>query len=233
MRLSDKPTRHILIKAYTNSEWDSCDFALITLSEGWSAQQAARLQAIKPYANNYSFQSMNYYDGSADFYQCGADGEDIGALLGDEEWAFIELDKDEEKKLTPPESTLDCYKLVVYRDGNARYEAYGKHTSEEFWTDEFSLQQVIEQVGNAEHSEKPEPNAEMPKMLGYLTEQLRINGGGWDLTNDEGKATVFDSEKQVYIPDLILSKDNTPCAVIPLKYFDADTIHAIVEIVSL
>lgn len=176
---------------------------------------------------------MNYYDGSAAFYQCGADGEDIGALLGDKEWAFVKLDTDEEEKLTPPESTLDCYKLVVYSDGDARYEAYGKHTNEEFWTEGFSLQQVIEQIGNAEHSEKPDANAGISESLSYLAEQLCRNGGGWELTNDEGKATVFDSQKQVYIPDLILSKDNTPCAVIPLGYFEDNTIHAVVEIVSL
>lgn len=32
---------------------------------------------------------------------------------------------------------------------------------------------------------------------------------------------------------LIKAYTNTPCAVIPLGYFDDDTIHAIVEIVSL
>lgn len=146
MKLSEKPTNHLLIKAYTNSEWDCCDFALINLSGEWKERQAARLQAVKPYEEDYSFQSMNYYDGSADFYQCGADGEDMKALLGDKVWAFVELDKNETEKLVPPESRLDCYKIVIYRDGSARYEAYGKHTSEEFWTDEFSLQFLLEPI---------------------------------------------------------------------------------------
>lgn len=115
----------------------------------------------------------------------------------------------------------------MYCDGNTLEESetcYCHQCGE--WTEPRFEQEVI-------LIEEPEPNAEIPAMLGYLTEQLCINGGGWDLTNDEGKATVFDAEKQVHIPDLILSKDNTPCAVIPLGYFDADTIHAIVEIVSL
>lgn len=82
-------------------------------------------------------------------------------------------------------------------------------------------------------SEKPREEAEVSEMLRYLTEQLRLNQGAWDLTNDEGKATVFDARREIYISDIILSKDHTPCAVIPLIYFENDTIQAIVDIVSL
>ena len=48
-----------------------------------------------------------------------------------------------------------------------------------------------------------------------------------------GQSVIFDAEKNVYIPDIMLSKDCTPCAVIPLGYFEDDTIHAIVEMISL
>ncbi|MCO7112339.1 hypothetical protein NIB75_06555 [Bacteroides uniformis] len=52
-------------------------------------------------------------------------------------------------------------------------------------------------------------------------------------TDDAGKPVIFDTEKNVYIPDIMLSKDCTPCAVIPLGYFEDDTIRAIVEMISL
>lgn len=55
MKISDKPTKYILIKASTDSEWDCCDFALIYLSEEWKKLQAERLEAVKPFADNYSF----------------------------------------------------------------------------------------------------------------------------------------------------------------------------------
>ncbi len=42
-----------------------------------------------------------------------------------------------------PENRLDCYRLSVYRNGNANYKAYGKHTSEEFWTEDFLLTELI------------------------------------------------------------------------------------------
>ncbi len=71
MKTSDKPTAHILVRASTNSEWDCCDFAIIHLSEEWRKLQEKRLEAVKPFANDYSFQSMRFYDGSVDFFQSG------------------------------------------------------------------------------------------------------------------------------------------------------------------
>lgn len=54
---------------------------------------------------------------------------------------------------------------------------------------------------------KPEENAEVSEMLGYVMGQLKHNGGKWDLTDDAGKPVIFDAEKNVYIPDIMLSKD--------------------------
>ena len=147
MKISDKSTEHILIKANTNSEWDCCEFALIHLSEKWKQQQVKRLEAVKPFTDDYTFQSMRFYNTSVDFYQPGDNGEpDIEELLADKDWAFVEIDEDELDELTPPENSLDFYVLEIHRDGNARYKAYGKHTNEDFWTNEFSLQQITEQT---------------------------------------------------------------------------------------
>lgn len=145
MKTSDKPTADILIKASTNSEWDCCEFAFIHLSEEWRKLQAKRLEAVKPFKDDYSFQSMRFYDYSVDFFQPGDEEPDIEELLADKDWAFVEIDEDELDELTPPENSLDFYVLEIHRDGNARYKAYGKHTNEEFWTNEFSLQQLTEQ----------------------------------------------------------------------------------------
>lgn len=146
MKISDTPTLDILIRASTNSEWDCCEFAVIHLSEEWGKRQAKRLEAVKPFSDDYSFQSMNFYDGSVEFFQPGDEEPGMEELLADKDWVFIELDDDELDELTSPENSLDFYKIVMYRDGNARYEAFGKHTNEEFWTNEFPLQQLTEQI---------------------------------------------------------------------------------------
>ena len=84
---------------------------------------------------------------SVDFFQSGDEKEpNVEELLADKQWVFVELDDGELDKLTPPESCLDCYILVLYRNGNARYEAFGKHTSEEFGTNIFLLQQLTGQT---------------------------------------------------------------------------------------
>lgn len=151
MKLSDKPTVHILIKASTDSEWDCCDFAIIHFSEEWSKRQAKWLEAVKPFKDDYNFQSMRFYDCSVEFFQPTDDEDlDVEELLADRGWSFVKLDDDELHKLTSPENSLDFYKIVIYRDCNARYEAFGKHTNEEFWTNEFPLQQLIEQTLKAD-----------------------------------------------------------------------------------
>lgn len=143
MKVSDKPTGHILVRAHSNSEWDSCEFAIVTISEKWKEEQLKRLEFIKPFAEDYVFQSLNFYDYSVDFYQTGEDGlPDLDELLAGKDWTFIELNEEEPDNLTPPESSLDCYRLAIYRDGDAQYKAYGKYTGEEFWTENLPLKQL-------------------------------------------------------------------------------------------
>ena len=146
MKTSDKPTAHILVRARTNSEWDCCDFAIIHLSEEWRKLQKKRIEAVKPFGDDYNFQSMRFYDGSVNFFQSKDEGPDVEELLADKQWVFVDLDDSELDELTSPENSLDFYKIVIYREGNARYEAFGKHTNEEFWTNEFPLQQLTGQT---------------------------------------------------------------------------------------
>lgn len=60
--------------------------------------------------------------------------------------------------------------------------------------------------------------------LNEISDKLKKNAGDWDLTNDDGVPFIIDHEKNLLIPDLLLNKDGTPCAVIPLSYFSDDTI---------
>lgn len=147
MKLSAKATAYILVKANTNSEWDNCEFAIIHLSEEWKKEQAKRLALVKPLEGNYHFCSMNFYDTAVDFYRTGEDYQpDIEEMLTNKEWGFVELDEEEQETFTVPENSLDCYRLVLRANGTGYYTAYGKHTSEEFWTEEFLLTQLIEQL---------------------------------------------------------------------------------------
>lgn len=70
-------------------------------------------------------------------------------------------------------------------------------------------------------------------LLDIATDLKRNNGQPWDLTNDSGEPTVFDVRSELYIRDIVLDKDNNPCALIPLGYFEDDTIRAIAQITSM
>ena len=58
----------------------------------------------------------------------------------------MELPQKEQNDLTPPESSLDCYKMVLYKNGDAKYTAYGKHTDEEFWTADLPLRKILDKL---------------------------------------------------------------------------------------
>lgn len=140
MKPSNKATAHILVKANTSSEWDNCEFAIIHLSDEWKNEQARRLEVVKPLKGDYHFASMNFYDTAVDFF--GNDEKDqlnIDKMLSEKTWAFVELDEGEPATLIMPENSMTCYRLVLRANGTAYYTAYGKHTNEEFWTDEFDL----------------------------------------------------------------------------------------------
>ncbi|QHC84707.1 hypothetical protein AS589_07860 [Empedobacter brevis] len=147
MKLSDKPTAHLLLRAGTNSEWDNCSFAIVHLSEEWKKEQVKRLKAVQLFAGDYYFQSLSYYDTAVDFYVADEEeNPDLEKWLGENSTIFVEMDKDELETLSVPENRLDCYRLVLYKTGTAMYKAYGKHTSEEFYTAEFPLTPILEQL---------------------------------------------------------------------------------------
>lgn len=143
MKSSNKPTTHILLKANTNSEWNGCDYAVITLSKNWKKEQAKRLEAVAPFAGDYSFQSLSYFDTAVDFYSTGKVNQPgVEQLLTGKDWAFVQLEEGEQDTFTQPENGLEYYSLVIHRGGTASYKAYGKHTGEEFWTEQFSLNTI-------------------------------------------------------------------------------------------
>lgn len=76
-----------------------------------------------------------------------------------------------------------------------------------------------------------EKDKEISEVLLDIADELKRNDGKpRDLTNDCGEAIVFDFRSELYIRDITLDKDNRPCALIPLGYFEDDTIREIAKI---
>ncbi len=69
MQKSETPTEYVIIKAYTNSEWDSCGFAIIHVSDEWRTTMQKRFEAIEPFKEDYTFYNHSYRDAPEGFYE--------------------------------------------------------------------------------------------------------------------------------------------------------------------
>lgn len=144
MKTTSNITDYVLVKADTNSDWDNCHFALIHCTKEWREQMQQRLKSLQSVESGYGFVSLNYYDTSVDFYRTDEKGQvEIDLILGEKDWAFVELEENEQESLLVPENRLDSYRLSVYQYGTAIYTAHGKHSGEEFYTSEFSISQIL------------------------------------------------------------------------------------------
>ena len=141
MKLTDKATNKILVRAYTNSEWDNCNFAIIHVKNEWKETIRKREELTKPIVSfDKSFICIRYYDTSVSFYH--REDEWLEELLGDEYWSFVELDDNEEKDFYVPENKLETYCVSMFSNGVFMYSAFGKHTGEEFWTETMNINKI-------------------------------------------------------------------------------------------
>ena len=145
MKATSTITDFVLVKAYTNSDWDECHFALIHCTKDWRERMEQHLNSLQSVESEYGFVSLNYYDTSVDFYRADEKTQtEINQMLSDKEWTFVELDENEQETLLAPESRLDTYRLSLYRYGTAIYTAHGKHSGDEFYTSEFSIKTILD-----------------------------------------------------------------------------------------
>jgi hypothetical protein len=147
MKISEQPTNHILVKAGTDSDWDRCDFAVVTCGGEWAERMEKRMDAVRPFEEDGSFSSAVYYDGSADFYV--SDGEAEELFPDGRDWAFVNLEEGEAERFKVPEARLNCYTLALDKNGVGWYRAYGKYGNDEFYTAELPFRRIVGLVLNA------------------------------------------------------------------------------------
>ena len=144
MKLSDKPTDFILLQAQSSSQFDNNEFAIVHLSEKWKQTQMQRIEDFRTICETPNFQSIIYYDTSICFYRTQKkQPPDIETIMTGKIWGYIEFDEKKQNLFTSPEVDLQHYSLVLLPNGTAYYKAQVKHTDEEFWTEEFSLDELI------------------------------------------------------------------------------------------
>ncbi len=146
MKISERPTTHILIEAYTGSEWDCCDYAIIDCGGCWAESIRQRLAAVQHLRDTDTYLKSLFFDSSVSFHQSNGYLHKDELLAENQAWTFVELDDGELNKLGVPETYLDTPIFEIYKDGSARFLACGKHTGEDFITEDLPLPELIESL---------------------------------------------------------------------------------------
>ncbi|MEJ2880361.1 hypothetical protein [Pedobacter sp. GR22-6] len=143
MKVTEKPSSFILLKARTASEWDNCEFAIVKIDQQWLNTAKERLESVKSFKGNQSFYCHVYWDAPIGYF---TDLDEIicAQLQGSEfDFLYVELEENEVETMQTPESKLDTHMLKITQEGQCSFKAYGKHTGEEFWTESFPLIKVV------------------------------------------------------------------------------------------
>ena len=141
MKISDTPTDKIIVKAYTNSEWDKCEFAVITLQEGFFEwlQKSVKIATSIALEDRY-FYEISFLENKSitNFYFLNEEEKPDLSFLeeNDKDWAFVELSSEEEISFFEPEDRIICRKIIFDKYGYFYVKAFGKYSEDEFFTEE-------------------------------------------------------------------------------------------------
>jgi len=141
--LSKEPTDFIFLRAGVDSEYSSCEFAIIHKAKNLKeeiAKRAASLKAAKEADDR--FFSGNYLDNRVDFFYNDFKDESDEKLINfllEESPCYINIEKEELEDLPMVEENLDLVMCKVYPDGSFFFKGSGKYSNDEYYTDDVSF----------------------------------------------------------------------------------------------
>jgi len=143
MKISDGITDKIIIKAQVCSEWDSCNCVVVDIDDKLLKEWKSYDEMATKIVSEPSFHCICIWFWGTDYLQISDDEEDIE--IPEQEWRYIEVNSAELEKYKP-EQQVDANQIKFYGNGNICFIGYGKHTSEEFWSETVNINELIEQV---------------------------------------------------------------------------------------
>ncbi|MGY4385961.1 hypothetical protein ACVWYN_003009 [Pedobacter sp. UYP24] len=152
MKKSKIPTPYILIKAYTDSEWDKCNFAIFHITDEWKSNMENRVKLLKPLLDTKDFYSMAFMDVVVGYFKFRITGRSkvssklnaASVFTNDEDWCYVDANPNMIKVLTRTLSQQHAHKFVLLTDNSGYYTSTGNHNGEEFWTEDFKLSTFID-----------------------------------------------------------------------------------------
>ena len=145
--ISPTPTKTIVTKAFTTSEWDSVDICIITLPDYAVVDAALTLLTEDlPEQLKNILSSLDLFYTNFDFYKYSDSGkaDHIYNALVDRDFLFVEFDKemDSFEGLTEPEQSITTASARVHKYDTIQFKGWGKHTGEEFYTDDILINRL-------------------------------------------------------------------------------------------
>lgn len=140
--------KYIIVKAFTDSDWDTCDYALIRLDGSNTIGEIKEQQKFISNLRNDSrrlmnnFCKMSFYTHIVDFY-CFDEEVITEEETNLEKPYIIDLSEEQLQKLLEPEARLELHKYELYSGNSLRFTAYGKYSGDEFYTDDFDIVSLI------------------------------------------------------------------------------------------
>lgn len=145
MKNSDKPTGYILVEAETNGEFDTCDFAIIHITEDWRQYMWQHLQLLESVKHGKEFHSLSFWATTMSFYVF-SEKIDKEILPEVATWGFIELAPGELDELEEVNNELCAHELQISKFGDGIYQAYGEQGNATFYTEPFRIADILEQL---------------------------------------------------------------------------------------
>lgn len=149
MKITTNFTNHILVKAYTTSEWDICNFAIIDVDKHLIDILSKGQDVVQKIHADNDLLYVAYLNNSINFY-VARDGFNLDQFLEDKSWSFVEFGESEtcEQLFEVLQNKFDLPILKVYRDNQICWSLWEKYTNEEFFTSEIPADKIIEKYNS-------------------------------------------------------------------------------------
>lgn len=142
MKIEQEKTEYIIVAAFANTDWDDCSFILLHLTEQYLAQLHERSSMVQSFGKLPEFYSISFWDRPLGWFKRLESYQEIMDQLWDGElvWAYVSFEEDVEMSTFPrTEQKIGCVFIQFLANGGARFKGTGEHTAEQFWTAEFSI----------------------------------------------------------------------------------------------
>lgn len=145
MKIEQEKTQYIIVAAFTSTDWDDCSFVLVHLTEQNLRRLQERSSMVRLFDKLPDFYFLSFWDRPLGWFKPVESYQDIMDQLWDGEldWAYVSFEDEAEISSFPrTEQKIEGVYIQFLPNGYARFKGTGSHTSEQFWSAEFCIDEL-------------------------------------------------------------------------------------------